>query len=131
MGFLSVIAAAVAAYAFGAVWYMLMAKPWMEAAGIEVGADGRPKGASSPMPYVTAFVSMVLIAGMMRHIFASSGIDTVPLGLMGGFGIGTFIVVPWLATHYGFSMKPMKLLMIDGVYNIVGCTLIGLVLVLF
>jgi hypothetical protein len=34
MEFLSVIAAAVGAFAFGAVWYMAMSKPWMAASGV-------------------------------------------------------------------------------------------------
>ena len=42
MGLLSVLVAAIAAFAFGAIYYMVMSKPWMEAAGIAVGADGEP-----------------------------------------------------------------------------------------
>ncbi|MBC6408379.1 MAG: hypothetical protein GDA40_09860 [Rhodobacteraceae bacterium] len=35
MEILRVVLAAAAAYAFGAVWYMLWAKPWVAAAGVE------------------------------------------------------------------------------------------------
>lgn len=131
MEIVNVIVAAAASYIFGAVWYMALAKPWMEAAKIEVGDDGRPLNASNPVPYITAFVAAIIVAGMMRHIFALSGIDTVGKGLVSGFGIGAFLVVPWIATHYGFGGKPRKLLLIDGAYATIGCTIIGTVLNLF
>ena len=35
MELINVIVAAVAGYAFGAVWYMTLSKQWVEAAGIE------------------------------------------------------------------------------------------------
>ena len=50
MQFLIVIVAAVVAYAFGAVWYMAMARPWVAAAGIKVDEKGRPQGSGSAMP---------------------------------------------------------------------------------
>ena len=37
MGLVSVLAAAAAAWIFGAVWYGVMAKPWMAAAGLTRG----------------------------------------------------------------------------------------------
>ena len=38
MGVVAVLVAAVAGFAMGAVWYMALARPWMKAAGIPVGA---------------------------------------------------------------------------------------------
>ena len=38
---------------------------------------------------------MILVAGMMRHIFAASGIDTAG-ALLSGLGIGAFFIVPWI-----------------------------------
>lgn len=131
MEIFNVLVAAAASYAFGAIWYMALAKPWMAAAGIAVGADGKPANSGNPVPYIIAFVSAVLVAGMMRHVFAMAGLTTVIDGLMGGFGLGLFIATPWLATTYGFGGRPVRLLLIDGGYATLGCTIMGLVLVLF
>lgn len=128
MQFLVVIVAAAVAYGFGAFWYIWMSKPWMAAAGIAVGPDGRPPNASNPMPYVIGFVAELLVAGMMRHIFAMSALDTWPEGIMGGFGVGAFLITPWVAMNYAFAGRPFKLTMIDGVNSIIGCTLMGIVL---
>jgi hypothetical protein len=131
MEFINVIAAAVAAYAFGAVWYMTLAKPWMAAAGIEVGEDGQPKNRSNPVPYVVSVICLIVVAGMMRHIFSLAGIDTAGKGLIAGLGIGLFLATPWIVTNYTFSDKPNALKLIDGGYATIGCTIIGLVLTLF
>jgi Protein of unknown function (DUF1761) len=127
VGFLIVILAAVVAYAFAAVWYTSMSKPWMKAAGIPMDANGKPMGNGSMMPFAIAFVCQLLVAGMMRHIFVQSGLNTIPLGIMGGFGIGAFLITPWVAMNYAFAARPWRLTLLDGVNSVVGCTLMGIV----
>jgi Protein of unknown function (DUF1761) len=131
MEFLNVIAAAVAAFAFGAVWYTTMSKPWIAAAEIPVDANGKPMGNGSSMPFVIGFVAMILVAGMMRHIIAITGITTVGGGIMVGFGIGAFLITPWVAMNYAFSGRKSMLTVIDGVNSVVGSTIMGVVLTLF
>ena len=131
MGLLSVIVAALAGFGVGAAWYMTLAKPWMEASGVAMGADGRPANGSSPMPMVVGFLAMLLVAGMMRHSFAMAGIDSFGKGLLSGLGVGAFFVAPWLAMDYAYSMRDRRLTLIDGGYAILGCGVIGAVLGLF
>ncbi|GGE55730.1 DUF1761 domain-containing protein [Actibacterium pelagium] len=128
MEFLSVIFAAVASYAFGAIWYMVLAPKWVAASGVEVGEDGQPANRKDPKPYIISFVASVVVAGMMRHIFSLSGIDTFGVGLIGGLGLGLFIATPWIATNYGFAGRPKELTLIDGGYATIGCTIMGIVL---
>jgi hypothetical protein len=136
MQFFVVIAAAAVAYGFGAFWYIRMSRPWMAAAGIPVGADGKPMGGGNPMPFIVGFVAELLVAGMMRHILAQvhsadPGTSTVLLGLMVGFGVGAFLITPWVTMNYAFAARPYKLSVLDGVNAVVGCTLMGIVLGLF
>ena len=131
MEYVAVLVAAVGAYAFGALWYGLNGERWMQASGIKRGADGKPKGAGSPMPFIISAICVILVAGMMRHIFAQAAIDTVGKGFLGGLGLGAFIVTPWIVTNYAFSMRPRMLSILDGAYAIIGCTIIGTVLTLF
>ena len=110
---------------------MTLAKPWMAAAGIEVGEDGQPKNRSNPVPYVVSVICLIVVAGMMRHVFSLAGIDTAGKGLVAGLGIGLFLATPWIVTNYTFADKPNALKLIDGGYATFGCTIIGLVLTLF
>jgi Protein of unknown function (DUF1761) len=131
MEYLNVIAAAIGAFAFGAVWYIVMSKPWVKAAGIPTDAQGRPQGNGSPMPFVIGFVAMLLVAGTMRHLFAFSGIVTVAEGAGAGAGIGAFFISAWVGMNYAFSMRPLSLWLIDTVNAVVGCTIMGIILALF
>lgn len=131
MGFLAVIVAAAAGFGFGAVWYMTLAKPWMAAAGIKMGADGKPDGNGSPLPFVLSAIAMLVVAGMMRHVFALSNIDTAMKGLVSGLGIGLFFISPWIMINNGYGGRPFKLTLIDGGYATFGCAVIGMVLTLF
>jgi hypothetical protein len=130
MGLFAVLLAALAGFATGAVWYMALANPWMEAAGIEKDENGKPKGGSA-MPFVVAAIAMILVAGMMRHIFAMAGIDTPIKSLIAGLGVGAFFITPWVAMNYAYAMRPRKLTIIDGGYSILGSGAIGLVLGFF
>jgi hypothetical protein len=125
-----VLGAAFGAYVFGAIWYMSMSKPWVRAAGIPVDAAGRPQGNGSVMPFVAGFLAQLVVAGMMRHIFNEASIETLAKGFMAGAGIGAFLITPWVGMNYAFSMRPMTLWLIDSVNAVVGCTIMGLVLVL-
>lgn len=131
MGVVSVISAGLASWIFGAVWYGAMSKAWMQASGVAIGDDGRPANAKSPAPYIISLVSALLVAGMMRHAFALSGIETVAASAVSGFGIGAFWATPWIATNNGFAGRPWRLTAIDGVYVTGGCTVMGVVLGLF
>jgi hypothetical protein len=131
MEILNVLAAALGAFAFGAVWYMSMSKPWIKAAGIATDANGKPMGNGSPMPFVIGILAMIVVAGMMRHIFQMSGIATLAEGLVAGLGVGAFLITPWVAMNYAFSMRSGMLTVIDGVNAVVGCAIMGLILMLF
>ena len=130
MGLIAVIVAAVATFAFGAAYYMALAKPWMAAAQIKVDENGKPEN-ESPVPYIVSFVMIILVAGMMRHTFALSGIEGVGKGLISGLGVGAFFISPWIFINTGYSDRPWKLAVIDSGYATLGCAIMGLVLTIF
>ena len=131
MEYVNVLAAALGAFACGAVWYIAMSKPWMAAAEIAVNANGRPQGNGSMMPFAVGIVAMIVVAGMMRHVFATAGIVSIGGSVVAGLGIGAFLITPWMAMNYAFSMRKPALSVIDGVNSVVGCGIMGLILALF
>ena len=118
MGILNVLAAAAASFFFGAMWYMVLSGPWMTASGMAQGANGKPSNMSNPRPYIFS----VLVA---------SGVTSVPGGAIAGFGIGAFLIVPWMMMNNEFAGKPFQLTVIDCGYAVIGCTLMSTVLIVF
>ena len=131
MELINVLAATIAAFALGAVWYNALSKPWIEDTGIAVDEDGKPEGGANPALFASAFVCQLIVAGMMRHVFHLSGIDTVGAGAIAGLGVGLFFIAPWIALNNLYGMRPRRLTMIDGGYAALACTVMGIVLTLF
>ena len=129
MQFLSVIVAAIATFAFGAVYYIALAKPWMAAAQIEVGPDGKPVN-DTPLPYIVSIIMILLVAGMMRHTFVLGEIDTFFEAATTGLGVGLFFISPWIFINTGYSNRPWALAVIDSGYATFGCLIMGVVLYL-
>jgi hypothetical protein len=130
MEFLNVLVAAAAGFAFGAIWYMVLSKPWIEASNIECDENGRPVD-SSKLPFVLSGIAMILVAGMMRHVFGMGAITTVSKGLISGLGIGLFFISPWIMINNAYGGRPFKRTLIDSGYAVFGCGVIGVVLTLF
>lgn len=130
MGFLSVLIAAAGSWIFGAVWYMALAKPWVAATKIEVDENGRPAN-SSPLPFVLSAIAMIIVAGMMRHMFSMAGIADVSKGLTAGLGVGLFFISPWIMINNAYGDRPFKLTLIDGGYAVIGCAIMGILLTVF
>ena len=128
MGLFSVLAAALAGWVFGAVWYMALSKPWIAASGVKLGPNGKPLGGA--LPFILSAIAMILVAGMMRHIFGMAGIDTPGKGITAGLGIGAFFITPRIMINNAYPGRPFKLTLIDGGYATFGCGIIGLVLTL-
>ena len=132
MGFLVVLLAAVGGFITGAVIYMSpLSRPWMIAAGIELDESGKPAKRADPKPFIISAITMILVAGMMRHVFAMAGIEGAGKGFVAGLGVGLFMIAPWMAMNYGYANRPRNLTLIDGLYAIAGPAVIGLILGLF
>ena len=120
------VAAGVATWIFGAIWYMAIAKGWMEASGL-TEEDTRNTG---PMPYIVSLIGAIVVAGMLRHIMAQAGIDTLVKALMTGLGLGAFIVSPWLINNVLYGQRDRRLIWMDCGYPIIGMGIMAVVLYL-
>ena len=131
MDIFNVLAAASASFVFGAIWYMVLSDSWMTASGVARDADGKPLNSSNPRPCILSAISAIVVAGMMRHVLAASGVTAISLGVIAVFGIGAFLIVPWMMMNNEVAGKPFQLTIIDGGYAVIGCTLMGAVLMAF
>ena len=125
MQFLAVLLAAASGFGSGAVWYMVNGQRWMTAVG---RTQEDIQANRSQLPFIIGFLASLLTTGLMRHVFAASGVSGGGAGLIGGLGVGLFFVAPWIATNYAFAGRPKALWWIDCGHVILACTAIGIVL---
>jgi hypothetical protein len=116
-----------AAVAFGAasVWYMALAKRWVAATG---RTEDELRAGGTALPMTIAVAGYVLVAAMLHHIIASSGVTGFFACLVSGFGVGLCIAAPFILTNYAFARRPRALWWIDAGHAVVACTAIGAVL---
>ena len=120
-----ILAAALAAWIFGAVWYGVLGKVWMRAQGIDPETCKDKKMPLAPM--AVSFVSEVVMA------FVLSGV--LPLGemsWMAGAGGGLLMGVGFMATstlvNNMFQQRKLMLSVIDGAHWIIVAAIEGAVL---
>ena len=128
MSFWAILAAAVAFFAVGALWYgVLFAKPWQRAAGM---SDEAVRSGSMPLIFGLTFLFEMLIALVLAHQFAMTGASDRAI-MMIATGFGAFVMTPAIGINYLYQRKPLALFLIDGGHFILGMTAMGAVFTLF
>jgi hypothetical protein len=126
VNYLAVFIATLAGFGLGAVWYMVLSKPWMRAVG-KTEAD-RPRGTAQALPFVisivTLFVMALMLAGLMGHL----GDITVKGGMISGFLVWLGFVITTMGVNHAFSGAKPMLTVIDGLHWLVVLLIQGAVI---
>ncbi len=115
---IAILAASVAAWMFGALWYSVLSRQWMAAIGFTPadmqGPDGKEKFPLGPMiiSFVANFVMAIILAGVIAHT-AKKGV-TVSSGALVGAICWLGFVITTLATNHAFGKQKAALTLIDG-----------------
>ena len=64
----------------------------------------------------------------LRRYLIYGAFQTIRVGIISGFGISEFFIELCIMTNNGFGGKPFRLTIIDGGYAIIGCAIIGAIL---
>ncbi|NIP83325.1 MAG: DUF1761 family protein [Gemmatimonadetes bacterium] len=123
INWLAVIVAAVATFALGALWYgPVVGKLWMRASGMTEEKAAGSMGTTFALAFVLQLVAAIALAMFI-------GPDaTVGAGLFAGFMTGAFFVSTALGVVYLFERRPALLWAIDGGYQVLAFSLMGMIL---
>jgi hypothetical protein len=129
LAWLPVIAAAVAAWIFGAVYYGLLGRAWAAAQGktfdaLKAENAGRPAAAKAA-PFILSFAAEIVMAIAMSGILFHIGIAGIGAGLFSGLMIWLGFVLTTMAVNNAYTFRSVKLTAIDaghwlGVLLIIG-----------
>ena len=115
VNYFAVIIAALAGFGLGAVWYMVLSRPWMQAVG-KSEAELKKDGPAQALPFVIALVALFVMAWMLAGIMGHLGQVSVRDGLISGFLVWLGFVITTMGVNHAFSGAPTKLTLIDGGY---------------
>jgi hypothetical protein len=127
VNYLAVIAAAMLAFGFGALWYgVLMAKPWMAAQGFtreQLEADTQSMGRTFGLTFLV-YLFLALVMAMLVSLTNPADVNQgLWLGLMVWFGF----MVPVNLTSVLYARKGMSLFVIDAVYQLIVALMVAAV----
>ena len=113
MNYWAILAAAVAGFLFGGVWYGSLSKPWMAAIG-KTQDDLQKTGMLVPM--LISAIGLLVMAWVLAGIIAHLGPGRVTLrnGIISGAFCWLGFVVTTLATNHGYQGAKRSLTLIDG-----------------
>jgi len=127
--YLACLVAAVAAFAFGAAWYMGLAKAWLAAIG-KTAAE--MKANASPIPYLVSALALFVIAVVLSMIWGGR------LAAVGLWPVLRTAIILWvgfilttLAVNHAYQGQRRSLTVIDGGYWLGVLLIESLVLWLF
>jgi hypothetical protein len=111
---LAVLAAAVAGWLLGAVWYRAFGTPWLAALGKTMEELVGPSGKPSPVPFVVAFVALLVMSAVLAVFIGQTGPATIGRGVLVGFLAWLGFVVTSMSVNHGFTNQKPALTAIDG-----------------
>jgi hypothetical protein len=114
VNYVAVIIATSAGFGLGAVWYMVLSKPWMRAVG-KTEAD-RPRGTAQALPFAIALVALFVMALMLAGLMGHLGDITVRGGVISGFFVWLGFVITTMGVNHAFSGAKPMLTVIDGLH---------------
>ena len=112
VNFLAVLAAAVAGFIVGAIWYTGFGGPWKTALGLApVAATG---GTRPPVPaLITSAIALVIMAAMLSGLMAHMGGASLRTGLITGALVWLGFVVTVIGTINAYQQRRIVLTVID------------------
>jgi hypothetical protein len=115
MNILAIGLAAVAGFAFGAVYYMSLSKQWLAAIGkIKEEISGK----RSIAPFVTSFVALLVMAWVLAGTLGHLGPGQVTLknGIISALFVWVGFVATTVAVNNAFGGRKPMLSVIDGIH---------------
>ena len=115
INYLAVILAAAAAFVFGGIWYRVLAKPWLAAAGKteqDIKMSATPMALLLLITFIAQLVMAWVLAGLIGHL--GPGQVTLRNGLISGGFVWLGFVATTMVVNHGFQGARRALTVIDG-----------------
>lgn len=128
LNWLAILVAAVAWFAFSAVWYSIppLSNAWQQAAKVTPG-EGPPLAMILIPTFIGYFVTSIVIALIATAISGDEVVDGVALGVALGFGFGVVGAV----VNQMYEQKGKSYWLINGVNALIAYTLVAVIVTIW
>jgi hypothetical protein len=106
---IAVAAAAIVSFLFGALWYGILGKAWMNAAGLT-----REQTRPNPVVFATAFFCQIIMAFVFAGVIYHTGGTDIRNGIISALMIWVGIVMTTQIVNHRFQGLSWNLTLIDG-----------------
>ncbi len=111
---IAILAAGLAGWIFGAVWYGVLGKPWQRAQGLN---PEDCKGKKMPLNLlVVSFLAALVMSATLYYLLGSMGIVGVGPSALIGLTIGVGLIMVSLLVNNLFQQRHFTLTVIDGLH---------------
>jgi hypothetical protein len=108
---IAILAAGLAGWLFGAVWYTTLGKAWQRAQGLDPeGCKGKPMPKT---PLVVAFLAALVMSAVLYQVLTNLGVMGVAPSALAGLTIGVGFLATSTLVNNLFQQKSMALTAID------------------
>ena len=107
----AILAATVASYVLGSLWYLILGKSWRAAVGwTETNPSYRPTGLELVIALLGQLVLALALSGLIAHMSTAS----VKMGMITAMAVAFGFILPTLATNVIFQRRSRSLIWQDG-----------------
>ena len=135
INYLAIVIAAVVAWLAGAVWYGVLAKPWVAAQGATMEEfKAKQEAAKGTLaryaPFILAFVAELVMAWVTAGVLGHLGVGQVTLrnGVISAFHLWLGFVVATMAVNNAFAGRKPMLTVIDAGHWLLVLVIMGAII---
>jgi hypothetical protein len=124
---IAILAAGVAGWLFGAVWYTALGRVWQTALGGDPDAcKGQKKMPLTPM--LVSFLAALVMSAVLYQLLINLGVMGVQNGAVAGLTIGLGFVATSVLVNNLFQGKKLMVTVIDAAHWVLALVIEGVVL---
>ena len=115
LNYLAIILAALAAFGWGAIYYMTLSKQWLAAVGM---TKEQMQANYTPTPFIISFVALLVMAWVLAGTLAHLGPGQVTLknGIISGLFLWLGFVVTTVFVNNAYPGRKYSLSVIDSIH---------------
>lgn len=130
VSYLAILVAAIAAWVFGAAWYMTLSKAWIAAQGWRPETMPKASGMEAAIPFILSFVAELIMAWVLAGLLAHLGPGEVTIwnGVVSGAFVWLGFVVTTTVVNYAYPGRSFALMLIDSLHWLGVLVLMGAII---